>query len=341
MLPEMPLMKLQCHLVARETVSLPAFTGNILRSAFGEALRLLCCADGQAKCGKCILEPDCLYAQIFETSKAHVSAGRYQLDRYPQPFVLEPPVGGSATLQRGEGFSCGILLMGNGTRYWRYIIDAFRKFENVGLGRPRRRFALKKVTDMFGSDESVIYNSESKQLLGIPEIRSLTDIAGIAGRCKHMTLNFITPMRTRKEGRLVEKPDFTIITQAQLRRLELLYQAHAGNGRIRGYQHSDEENKEYFEPQESYHLLSKKELQQLLTVANTQVSTELVEFRPWIDTERYSVRQQCTMRLDGFTGKISFSGQLNELLPYFRAGELVHVGKQCSFGHGWYRITLG
>jgi CRISPR/Cas system endoribonuclease Cas6 (RAMP superfamily) len=43
--------------------------------------------------------------------------------------------------------------------------------------------------------------------------------------------------------------------------------------------------------------------------------------------------------LSGFTGAISFSGDLRPFFPFLVAGEWIGVGKNTVFGNGWYRIT--
>lgn len=56
----------------------------------------------------------------------------------------------------------------------------------------------------------------------------------------------------------------------------------------------------------------------------------------WYDWERYSARQDTRMKLGGFVGNIIFEGDLNEFIPYLKAGEFVHIGKGTSFGLGKY-----
>ncbi|MDI6756372.1 MAG: CRISPR system precrRNA processing endoribonuclease RAMP protein Cas6, partial [Thermodesulfobacteriota bacterium] len=67
------------------------------------------------------------------------------------------------------------------------------------------------------------------------------------------------------------------------------------------------------------------------------IQTEKSHLR-WYDWERYSTRQEGKMKLGGFLGTISFTGDLSAFLPYVILGELVHVGKGSSFGLGKYEI---
>jgi CRISPR/Cas system endoribonuclease Cas6 (RAMP superfamily) len=54
----------------------------------------------------------------------------------------------------------------------------------------------------------------------------------------------------------------------------------------------------------------------------------------WFDWKRYSNRQEMEMLMGGLVGGISYTGALTEFCPLLRLGEVVHVGKQTTFGLG-------
>jgi len=76
----------------------------------------------------------------------------------------------------------------------------------------------------------------------------------------------------------------------------------------------------------------------------------------WVDWERYSRRQRQRMNLGGLVGQATYEGDastglstgastelstgLRPFLPLLVLGELVHVGKACVFGNGWYELEL-
>ncbi len=49
-------------------------------------------------------------------------------------------------------------------------------------------------------------------------------------------------------------------------------------------------------------------------------------------------RQQTSMLLDGFTGRVMFRGNLGEFWPYPLPGAYIHLRKGPTFGLGGYRI---
>jgi hypothetical protein len=44
------------------------------------------------------------------------------------------------------------------------------------------------------------------------------------------------------------------------------------------------------------------------------------------------------MRLGGIVGEITYTGNLEPFIPLLRAGEILHAGKNTSFGLGRYTI---
>lgn len=57
-----------------------------------------------------------------------------------------------------------------------------------------------------------------------------------------------------------------------------------------------------------------------------------------ISVQRYSSTQDRKMLLTGIKGIIQVDLIPDQILPYFIAGELIHIGKNTSFGFGRYRV---
>lgn len=57
-----------------------------------------------------------------------------------------------------------------------------------------------------------------------------------------------------------------------------------------------------------------------------------------IQVKRFSSRQMSSMRLDGIKGEVWLDRLPSRILPYLLAGEVMHIGKNISFGFGRYRV---
>jgi len=75
-----------------------------------------------------------------------------------------------------------------------------------------------------------------------------------------------------------------------------------------------------------------------LHAAIDEVSIETSHLR-WVDWTRYSSRQRTAMQLGGLLGQLTLSGPgLAPLWPLIALGQWLHLGKNTSFGLGFYRL---
>ena len=130
-----------------------------------------------------------------------------------------------------------------------------------------------------------------------------------------ITLNFLTPTRIKSDGSLTSQLSFELLISSLIRRLSALSYFHCGGGLNIDYDHL---------------IMEAKGIQ--------TTSSEL----KWYDWERYSSRQQTSMMLGGFIGKISYEGDnLSKFLPLLFIGTLIHIGNGATFGLGRYEIGRG
>lgn len=84
---------------------LPPYKGSTLRGGFGTAFRWIACACRHEECKNCMLQANCPYAYIFETSPPADSEALSKYENIPRPFVLEPPLENKTLYQKGESLS--------------------------------------------------------------------------------------------------------------------------------------------------------------------------------------------------------------------------------------------
>jgi len=315
-------------LTALDSLELPPYKGNVLRSGFGMAFKRLVCLqkDRQQPCPTCLVKNNCPYAYIFETPLPQDAGVLRSYSEVPHPFVLEPPLDTRSVYQAGETMDFGLVLVGRAINYLPYFIVVFSELGKLGLGRSRGRFALAAVhaVQPFSGQEALVYGQEGTirdvdLRVGWQEsinqgISGGATPSAIENRPSAITLRFLTPTRLVSGGHLVDRPTFQELLRGLLRRLSALCYFHCG------------ERLEVDFPG--------------LIAAAGQVRTAAMSLQ-WMDWERYSARQEARMKLGGFVGQVSYAGEMEPFLPFLRLGELVHLGKACTFGNGKFAIAKG
>lgn len=135
----LPIARLRLTVRADAQLHLPAYAGSMLRGAWGHgllALSPLPHSTGQL----CALHTRCAYCQVF----APVPSQAHQLQKFsqlPAPYVVEPPALEEKTLQPGQTFSFGLVLMGQAWQHLPHLLHAWQIALRQGLGSGDREKA--------------------------------------------------------------------------------------------------------------------------------------------------------------------------------------------------------
>jgi hypothetical protein len=288
---------------------LPAFKGSTFRGVFGIALKRVVCALKRQDCPDCILRERCLYTRVFETALAQggKDAGRNSV--IPHPFVIEPPAETTTRYSKGDTFECGLILFGEFNHMLPYFVYAFEQMGEIGLGRringSRGGFKLIEVK----SGGQAIYSSEDGKLKTTDAAKPIQAPIprGESSSEKLVNIRLETPLRFKQGNRLSDGLPFEALVRNMLRRVSSLMEAY-GEG----------------EPPLDY---------RGMVARAGEVAVVKSDLR-WTDWERFSNRQERAMNLGGLTGTVTYKGSSDEFLPLIEFSELVHIGKQTSFGLG-------
>lgn len=302
-----------------EEIRLPRYAGSALRGAFGHAFRRMCCSLPREECRKCLLREQCPYALVFEPAQ---SPGFPQIKRYkdlPPPYVIEPPETGSRLYAPGEEFSFHLILVGWVIELLVWFLVSFEEMGRWGLGKGQGRFQVVRVEveDPLSGRSEFIYSGDDRMVRNVDlavdfgHVQAAVEPLGSPGR---VTLEFLTPTRLRKGSRLGDGFEFETLISRLLERISLLSIYYCGQ-----------------EPGFN-HLTLKKRAKGVVTLQKGL----------WLwRWERYSARQKRAMSFDGYLGWITYAGDLVGFLPLLKLGEIIHVGKNCTFGLGKYRMDIG
>lgn len=314
-----PYMKYHLELLLIDQLRLLPFSGSTLRGAFGYILKDTVCIHtntGMRNCDTCIINQSCYYTNIFETQHQHVVDNPSMVTNYlPHPFIFEPPLSLNSTVYKsGDILPLNLIILGKPQQLLPYFVHTFERMGKSGLGYQRAKFVLQSVSINMGSKNEVIYQYQDKRLrCNYPISNTLETIQNANQRnISKINIKLQTPLRVKSKGRFVHDITFKLLIKNILRRLTTLGQA---------YGQSDITNVEV-------HRLLKEAEQIVVGERNTK----------WFDYQRYSTRQKQTMLLGGLIGNIGFSGDITPFYPYFKAAQILHVGKNTSFGLGKYLI---
>lgn len=310
-IPTIPYVRLQMTLQAEEPATLPPYQGSMLRGAFGHALRRMACVMGpEQECASCLLRHACVYTRIFEPYvEGEPPPFLRGIDQATRPYVFEPLGGigdGEERLAPGEPLRFDLLLFGQAVELQAYAFLAVERMARVGLGAGRPRFRLVRV-EAPGSDGTrrELFSAGSPPSTEPAPAVVPAEAAVPSGR---LALRLETPLRVKVRDHLNGQPTFRDLTFNMLRRVLELAHFHVAGAAI------------------DWSFRSLLERAEAVRVVDADLR--------WHDWERWSNRQQSSMKLGGLVGRIVLEGNLTPFAALLGAAQIVHVGKGATFGLG-------
>lgn len=321
MLQHFRLAQYRFILTALDPIVMPSYAGSTLRGGFGQAFQKLVCVvhkgknDGQDReCKDCSMHSVCPFAYIFKTDPGDNALQLRTYSDVPRPFVLDP-LETKGNYRPGQEFEFLLTLIGQAIDFFPYFILSFRQLGEMGIGKGRGRFGLTRVLAQARSTAEVesIYSVEEDMVKNLDHSIGFQDIEGEATSLPSdaITLEFLTPTRILDDGHLRDELPFQAFVKRLLGRISAL---------------------SYFHCHEPLEMDFKSVIEDARRVKIVKSGLS------WYDWERYSSRQDNHMLLGGILGKITYQGNLKPFLPYIALGQYTHVGKNCTFGLGKYRV---
>ena len=297
--------------VGPQGLELPPFYGSTFRGAFGSAFRQIACANQSMKaCHGCMLEQNCPYAYIFETSSPNNLPGFPNYDDVPRPFVFCPELKGRTHFAAGELLIVEVRVFGKALSYLPYFVLAFIKMGEKGLGYKRRPVILKEVVNVnpLNGSSVLVYDASENKMYQPPKILTGDMLfEHVTMQAERVTINLQTPLRIKENGDLVRSVEFNHIARSLLRRASAIMKVHHDANLDINF--SD-------------------------LAAKSHEVKRIKDFTKWHDLTRYSQRQGTKMKLGGVIGEVSYQGEISEYLPLLEFGRWVGLGKSTVFGLG-------
>lgn len=301
---EVRYVKLHFTLMFPESSTLPVSKASAIRGGMGEMLLRANCIRNR-DCEVCDFVEECVVQRTMYS----------KFDNKPEFITIGDSVGYVIECEdyreyyeAGDTLEFNLLLFGKTIVYFNQYLQALFALGQNGLGKEKARFVISQVTNTKGHpliDETDVYMKHYE----VETIRNYVDyrMRQIARNGKPQRMVFMTPLTQKYQGEFLREFQMDAITKSIQRRLYML----------NCFEGKDTESF-YNEILEVPAIVSQK-------------SNE-------IKVARYSSRQDTKMMLKGIKGEIVLDEIPDELLELYLAGELIHIGKNTSFGFGRYRM---
>ncbi|MBL6985162.1 MAG: CRISPR system precrRNA processing endoribonuclease RAMP protein Cas6 [Candidatus Thioglobus sp.] len=298
--------------IFEKETKLSSFKGSMMRGALGHALKDIVCAVRVKVCDSCLLRFTCIFPRIFEPKPA--SDKKSEQANRPHPYILDSHKMDRGYYKAGDEFTFSLLLFGSVIQYFPYFLYAFERMGLTGLGKRRDQGRTTFVLQEVYSGEQRIYTRESKNI-SMPLTRSVLSITASSTQPKqtasHVRIRLVSPLRVKIDGRFARDLDFVEFMRFVLRRLRMLFSEFSEN---------------------EWNVDEKSLLQKATSI------TVMAKNIRWEEQVRYSNRQKTKLFIGGLSGTFEVNGDLTPFIQFLKAAEIVHLGKETSFGLGKIKI---
>lgn len=299
---DIPYVKLRFDVEMSEDTIMPRSKVSALRGGMGEMLlRQNCVRD--RKCEECRFKKVCVVWHTLYSSMEKTPG--YVTGKESVGYLIECSDYKEEYL-RGDHFTFDLILFGDSIAFFNQFLQAFSQLGMVGIGKNRSTYRITEVRNTRG------YRIISENTVDMREYR-ITSLSDYISRRKQelseqvgsYIVKFLTPLCMKYQGEFMVEFQTEALFSGILRRLQML---------------------NYYESYEP----------DIPTLEDCpEILSQTVK---WAGTERYSSTQDAKMKLRGIKGEIVMSDMSEEYLDLLLVGELIHIGKNTSFGFGKYIV---
>lgn len=311
---ELPIAAYRFHFHPEGSITLGRDSGSTWRSLLGLALARVSCVMQEQVCKGCVLGHSCAYGYLFETPVPPTAEKMKRYSHAPHPYVLLPELlRADRIIAPHEPLQLEMQLFGRGIAYLPYIIMAWKRAGEMGLGRTRGRFGLVEVMQrpqLDGLRWQTIWRASD------PRIEPITTAPpSLPPLPQRIRLHLPFPLRVIRNGKDVSPKAFrfSALFNPLLRRFSMLRSFH-GNAPL------------------DVDFRALNDLAEQVQLHNADLH--------WHEWSRYSSRQKDTHPMDGICGHADLVGaEVAALWPYLWFGQWLGVGKGTVMGNGRYELS--
>lgn len=295
-------VKLKFKIVFPENAILPKEKVSALRGGMGEMLLQQNCVMDR-NCTKCPFEEDCIVRKTMYTQmkkKPEFMQGKDSVG-----YLLEC-VNYRTEIYAGESIVFYLTLFGKNIVYFSQYLQAFYRLGVSGIGKYAAKFYIAEITNQNGK---VILNENQVNMKNY-QINTVYEYAKKRYKflkesgCRN-ELFFLTPLCLKYKGQYIQEFSSEAIMSALFRRIMML---------------------DYF-------------VENYLEMPEITTYPAVIKQESYLHSvNRFSSTQNSKVTLRGVKGTVQLSKIPEEYLLYLLSGEVLHIGKNTSFGFGGYTV---
>ena len=282
---------------------LPKNKVSALRGGMGEMLLQMNCIRDR-DCDSCDFRKDCLVQKIMYSEMEIPS--KYKTAGESVGYIIECE-------DYHEFFSAGtempfnLVLFGKTILYFNQILNAFYSLGHIGIGKDKARYEVVSVTNT--QKKPILQNNDIlMQNYAISTVRNYVEYRRKQIENKGTyRIKFKSPTAIKYQGEELKEFQMTALVESLKRRVYTL---------------------DCFEGIES----------SILDLISDDIPDIISQNSRQISVKRYSFHKNSSMYLRGIEGEIIITELPEKWIDLLIAGELIHVGKNTSFGFGRFRI---
>ena len=227
-----------------------------------------------------------------------------------KPYIIIPPEfhGKKYIVDRGEELVFEFVLLGDAVKYVSSLVSALQNIEQYGLGAQRYSFSLLKIV-----------NREEQRFLWRRNTYYKTGENGITIPCRKLQevsgaeIELCTPLRIRRNGQLLTDIQFQTMIRNITSRMIAITERYGG-------------------------WVDREEIEKIVRLAGEvrTVREDLSVFH----LERYSNRIKEKMDFSGLMGSLEYEGDLTPFVPWLSAAQILHIGRNTTFGMGKIEVRF-
>ena len=281
---------------------LPKYKASMLRGGIGEMLlRANCIRDRD--CEKCDFESECIVQRTmyskFNNKPEFVTEGD------SIGYVLECEAKKTEYCS-GEQFSFFLILFGKTIVYFSQYLNAIYALGNYGIGKDNAKYQVVSVQNSYGR-HIMDGNNIFMKYYQVENLREYVKRRRNEVAAGDIRLIFYSPVSIKYHGEILNEFNADALIQSLARRIYLM---------------------DCFEDKDIPRL-------DLRNIERPEIISQNIRHE---SVPRFSNRKQQKIHMNGISGEIALHGVNKDVLLLLLAGEILHVGKNSSFGFGRYIV---